>query len=108
MATRGISEKKASVQEAAASAPSQEDLVAADNFDVGDVDAPKTRRKNMLNPDVGLTDLNCGRSCYLAGGSQAICVHIHTCVHIFISTHIYPYIHVNIYIFLYIHIHISM
>ena len=57
----------ASVQEAVESSPSQQELVNADDFDVGDVDAPKTRRKNMLNPDVGLTDLNCGRSCYIAG-----------------------------------------
>ena len=55
------------VQAAVDATPSQRDLVRADGFDCGDDDAPKTKRKNLLNPDVGLTDLNMGRSCYLSG-----------------------------------------
>ena len=56
-----------SVQEAVEAAPSQQDCVEADNFDCGDEGACKTKRKNILNAQVGLTDLNCGRSCYLSG-----------------------------------------
>ena len=56
-----------SVQTAADAAPSQEDLVQADGFDCGAEGASRYLRKNLLNPDVGLTDLNCGRSCYLSG-----------------------------------------
>ena len=55
------------VQDAVEAAPAQTDLVDADGFDVGDTDVPKYKLKNMLNPDVGLTDLNSGRSCYLSG-----------------------------------------
>ena len=56
-----------SLKDAVDSAPSQDDLVAADEFVEGDLHAPKSSRKNLLNKHVGLTDLNCGRSCYLAG-----------------------------------------
>ena len=56
-----------SVQEAIDAAPSQEDLIDADDFDEGEVGASKYFQKNLLNKQVGLTDLNCGRSCYLAG-----------------------------------------
>ena len=55
-----------SLKDAVDSAPSQDDLVAADEFVEGDLHAPKSSRKNLLNKHVGLTDLNCGRSCYLA------------------------------------------
>ena len=48
--------------------PEQADMIAADGFDSGDGDAPNLRGKNLLNPNVGLTDLNCGRSAYLAFG----------------------------------------
>ena len=56
-----------SARQAAASAPTQDELVAADDFDEGDVDAKGRKCKNLLNPNVGLTDLNCGRSAYLTG-----------------------------------------
>lgn len=56
-----------SAKEAAAAAPSQDDLMAADGFDVGCVEATSRKCKNMLNANVGLTDLNCGRSAYLSG-----------------------------------------
>ena len=42
-------------------------MLSADNFDSGDEDASKIKRKNLLNPNVGLTDLNAGRSAYLSG-----------------------------------------
>ena len=57
----------ASAEEAAASAPSQAVCVRADNFDQGHVGVTGMKCKNLLNKDVGLTDLNCGRSAYLAG-----------------------------------------
>ena len=58
----------ASAREAADSAPSQEELVRADGMDTGATGRlPKTRRKNLLNKDVGLNDLNMGRSAYLEG-----------------------------------------
>ena len=41
--------------------------LAADGFDVGRVGARGRKSKNMLNRDVGLTDLNCGRCAYLSG-----------------------------------------
>jgi hypothetical protein len=56
-----------SAEEAAASAPSQAECVRADNFNQGRVGATGKKCKNLLNKDVGLTDLNCGRSAYLAG-----------------------------------------
>ena len=57
----------ASAREAAASAPTQEELVAADDFDEGDTTVRGRRCKNLLNKNVGLCDLNCGRSAYLSG-----------------------------------------
>ena len=56
-----------SVEAAAAAAPTQEDCVDADDFDTGRVGARGRKCKNLLNSDVGLTDLNLGRSAYLAG-----------------------------------------
>ena len=56
-----------SAEEAAASAPSQDECVRADDFDEGRVDATGRKCKNMLNKNVGITDLNCGRSAYLSG-----------------------------------------
>ena len=56
-----------SVADAAASAPTQRSLSAAENFDVGNVAAPKLKRKNLLNPHVGLTEVNAGRSAWLCG-----------------------------------------
>ena len=56
-----------SAQAAAAASPSQEDMISADDFDVG-CDGTRGRKcKNMLNANVGLTDLNAGRSAYLSG-----------------------------------------
>jgi len=50
------------------SAPSQADLVTVDGMDTGQTGRlPTTRRKNLLNKDVGLNDLNMGRSAYMAG-----------------------------------------
>ena len=56
-----------SAEAAAAAAPTQEDCVDADDFDTGRVGARGRKCKNLLNSDVGLTDLNLGRSAYLAG-----------------------------------------
>ena len=56
-----------SINAAVDSFPDQADMVAADNFDCGDEGASKTLQKNLLNPNVGLTDLNIGRSCYFSG-----------------------------------------
>ena len=56
-----------SLNAAIESTPSQEECEEADEFDVGDEDASKFKSKNMLNHRVGLSDLNCGRSCYLSG-----------------------------------------
>ena len=56
-----------SAEEAARSAPSQEDMADADGFDEGAAGATGRKRKNLLNRDVGLTDLNIGRSAYLSG-----------------------------------------
>ena len=57
-----------SAREASESAPSQTELVVADGMDTGAVGhLPQTRRKYLLNKDVGLNDLNMGRSAYLAG-----------------------------------------
>ena len=55
-------------QAAAATSPSQEgDVISVDDFDVG-CDSTRVRKcKNMLNANVGLTDLNAGRSAYLSG-----------------------------------------
>lgn len=55
-------------QRAQESVPSQADLVTADSMDTGRSGyLPVTRRKNLLNKDVGLNDLNMGRSAYMAG-----------------------------------------
>ena len=56
-----------SARDAAQSAPAQQELVEADNPDVGEVDARGRKQKNILNPNVGYTDLNAGRSAYMAG-----------------------------------------
>ena len=51
----------------AQTAAAQEDMISADDFDVG-CDGTRGRKcKNMLNANVGLTDLNAGRSAYLSG-----------------------------------------
>jgi len=52
---------------AASSAPTQDALINADESDEGDVDAKGRKCKNLLNKNVGLTDLNIGRSAYLTG-----------------------------------------
>ena len=57
----------ATIAEAAAAAPSQQMCVRLDDFDTGNDTARGRKRKNLLNRDVGLTDLNFGRSAYLAG-----------------------------------------
>ena len=56
-----------SADEAARSAPSQSDMEDADDFDEGNDNAARHKRKNLLNKSVGLTDLNLGRSAYMAG-----------------------------------------
>ena len=56
-----------SAREAARSAPSQDELVDADDHDVGDINAKGRKRKNILNKNVGYSDLNAGRSAYMAG-----------------------------------------
>ena len=56
-----------SAEAAAAAAPEQQDMVDADDFDTGRDGARGRKCKNLLNRDVGLTDLNFGRSAYLAG-----------------------------------------
>jgi len=56
-----------SAEEARASAPTQEELTAADDFDEGDADATGRMCKNLLNKNVGLSDLNAGRAAYLTG-----------------------------------------
>ena len=61
----------ASAREASESAPTQDELIAEDEFDEGDVDAKGRKCKNLLNRNVGLTDLNCGRSAYLMGVLKA-------------------------------------
>jgi hypothetical protein len=57
----------ATIAAASAAAPSQQECVRLDDFDVGNEAARGRKRKNLLNRDVGLTDLNFGRSAYLAG-----------------------------------------
>ena len=57
----------ATIAAGAAAAPSQQECVRHDDFDVGNEAARGRKRKNLLNRDVGLTDLNFGRSAYLAG-----------------------------------------
>ena len=52
---------------AAESAPAQNDLTTVDQFNKGNVDTTGRKCKNLLNHNVGLTDLNCGRSAYLTG-----------------------------------------
>ena len=56
-----------SIEAAVESLPSQDELRDADGFDSGAEGVSKYKQKNLLNHDVGLTDLNCGRACYLAG-----------------------------------------
>ena len=56
-----------SINAAVDSFPDQVDMVAADGFDCGDENPSKMLQKNLLNPNVGLTDLNIGRSCYFSG-----------------------------------------
>ena len=56
-----------SADQAIRSAPSQEECADADGFLEGAAGARGRKRKNMLNKNVGLSDLNFGRSCYLAG-----------------------------------------
>ena len=75
-----------SAEAAAASAPSQTECVRVDNFDEGRVGATGKKCKNLLNKDVGLTDLNCGRSAYLSGLLKPYQVlhaytHVHACTH---------------------------
>ena len=60
-----------SAQDAAESAPTQDSLTEADQFDEGDVDVRGRKCKNLINKNVGLTDLNCGRSAYLTGVLKA-------------------------------------
>jgi hypothetical protein len=57
----------AAIADAAAAAPTQQECVFEDDFDTGNDGARGRKRKNLLNRDVGLTDLNFGRSAYLAG-----------------------------------------
>ena len=57
----------ATAEAAAASAPSQSDLAAAEGFDVGDDTASRYKCKNLLNANVGLTRVNAGRSAWLSG-----------------------------------------
>ena len=57
----------ASARQAAAASPSQDDLVGVDDFDEGDTDASGRKCKNLLNKNVGLSDLNSGRCAYLSG-----------------------------------------
>ena len=56
-----------SMEDAAASAPLQEDLVRAEGFDVGNTDATKYKKKNLLNPNVGITEVNIARAAYMSG-----------------------------------------
>ena len=82
----------ASAEEAAASAPTQAECVRADNFNEGRVDVTGRKCKNVLNKDVGLTDLNCGRSAYLSGLLKPYQVvhgytHMHKCTHTHTHTH---------------------
>ena len=64
-----------SARDAAESTPSQDELTRADDMDTGaPPPLPKTRRKNLLNKDVGLNDLNMGRSAYLAGALRPYAV----------------------------------
>ena len=52
---------------AATAAPTQEQCVRLDGFDTGNPTARGRKRKNLLNENVGLSDLNFGRAAYLAG-----------------------------------------
>ena len=56
-----------SMEEAAASAPAQEDMVAEEEFDSGNTAARGRKKKNLLNADVGITEINLARSCWMAG-----------------------------------------
>lgn len=56
-----------SAEAAAASAPTQDSLTAAEGFDAGDLTASKYKTKNLLNPNVGITEVNAGRSAWLSG-----------------------------------------
>ena len=55
------------MEAAAASAPNQEDLVEAEGFDEGNNRAKNRMQKNLLNKDVGITEVNLARSCWMAG-----------------------------------------
>ena len=82
-----------SAEAAAASAPSQSECVRADNFNEGHVGVTGRKCKNLLNKDVGLTDLNCGRSAYLAGLLKPYQVtRMHACTHAR-TQHILTHIH---------------
>jgi len=57
-----------SIQQSIDAAPSQEDMVAADDMDTGaPLPLSNLKRKNLLNKNVGLNDLNMGRSAYMSG-----------------------------------------
>ena len=79
------------VQRAQKSAPSQVELVAADGMDTGRAGhLPSTKRKNLLNKNVGLNDLNMGRSAYMAGALKPFKVLVE-----FLQTHTRPVQHLT-------------
>ena len=56
------------MEEAAASVPDQEDMVDAEDFDEDNLDVRgKYNKKNLLNRDVGITEVNLVRSCWMEG-----------------------------------------
>ena len=56
-----------SMEAAAASAPAQEDMVESEDFNEDNLGARGRKKKNLLNKDVGITEVNLGRSCWMAG-----------------------------------------
>ena len=55
------------VQDLIVSLPNQSDFVDEEKFDEGDLMARGRKCKNLLNKNVGLTETNIGRCCYMAG-----------------------------------------
>ena len=55
------------MEDAIAATPTQDDMVDMEGFDEGNTDARGKMKKNLLNKDVGITELNLARSCWMAG-----------------------------------------
>ena len=55
------------MEEVVALTPTQDDMVEEEDFNEGNNDARGKMKKRLLNRDVGITEINLARSCWIAG-----------------------------------------